>query len=133
MTASNLDGAQPWRTTLDRRAAELSEHLQSTLDESRETAAALGHQEVPDEVDVAEVRLRSALRHAERERDVEELREVEAARSRLEAGVFGLCIECGLEIDAQRLQVRPACARCMDCQVRHERLHPTRIQISSSL
>lgn len=133
MTLSNVDGADPWHTTLERRANELAEQLQSTLAESRETVAGLAHQDVPDDVDVAELRLRSALRHAERERDVEELREVEAARSRLAAGVFGLCTECGLEIEAQRLQARPACARCMDCQLRHERLHPTRIQIPRSL
>jgi RNA polymerase-binding protein DksA len=133
MTPSHLDGDDPWLATLEGRAAELAEHLQSTLDESRESAASLGHQDVPDDVDVAEVRLRTALRHAERERDVEELREVEAARSRLAAGVFGLCTECGVEIELQRLQARPACARCMDCQVRHERMHPTRIQIPRSL
>lgn len=30
------------------------------------------------------------------------------------------CIDCGLDIPTDRLQVLPTCVRCIDCQVAHE-------------
>ncbi len=45
--------------------------------------------------------------HAERERDSDELREVQAALERLDAGTYGVCMTCGEPIDRQRLQAMP--------------------------
>ena len=47
-------------------------------------------------------------------------REIDAALRRLEQGVYGRCIDCGLEIEPARLQARPSVARCIECQHRHE-------------
>ncbi len=44
---------------------------------------------------------------AERERDSEELGEVRAALERLDAGTYGLCMQCGEPIDIQRLKALP--------------------------
>lgn len=56
-------------------------------------------------------------------RDAQELRELEAARSRLAGGEYGICIDCGLEIAHERLSVRPGAARCVFCQELFERTH----------
>jgi RNA polymerase-binding protein DksA len=45
--------------------------------------------------------------YAERERDSNELREVHAALERLDAGTYGLCMQCGQPIELQRLKAIP--------------------------
>jgi DnaK suppressor protein len=54
--------------------------------------------------------------NAERERESDELREVQAALERLDSGTYGLCMKCGEPIDPQRLKALPT-ARY---DVRHE-------------
>lgn len=56
------------------------------------------------------------------DRQIHELRDIEAAFGRMRAGVFGICTECGAEIPAQRLLAYPTAKRCLDCQQRREQL-----------
>src|SRR5688500_14927147 len=42
----------------------------------------------------------------------ESLQEIDEARSRLEAGTFGVCVDCGSPIPVARLEARPWAARC---------------------
>lgn len=49
-----------------------------------------------------------------------QLTQMEGALSRLKIGVFGLCEDCGVEIDEARLQVQPYAACCVVCQQRRE-------------
>lgn len=58
---------------------------------------------------------------AEIDRDVTELRAVEAALRRTEHGAYGICADCGGAIDAMRLLYTPHAARCVPCQERLER------------
>jgi DnaK suppressor protein len=46
--------------------------------------------------------------------------EGEAALKRLEAGVYGVCIDCGEQIATARLEFRPEAARCLSCQEQFE-------------
>ena len=39
--------------------------------------------------------------------------QVEAALARLDAGTYGVCVVCGEQIPAARLDVRPEAARCI--------------------
>jgi RNA polymerase-binding transcription factor DksA len=55
-------------------------------------------------------------------RDTEELREVERALARLEAGDYGLCIDCGTPLPYVRLDAVPEAARCLHCEEARERL-----------
>lgn len=54
-------------------------------------------------------------------RDVEELREVEAALARTERPDFGACADCGEPIGYARLEANPSASRCIVCQERRER------------
>ena len=54
------------------------------------------------------------------ERETAELRQVEAALSRIEAGTYGQCIDCGVEIPAARLHAAPEAPRCIACQEKAE-------------
>ncbi len=44
-----------------------------------------------------------------------EIRMIEAALARIEAGEFGICVACGDPISEERLAVVPHAARCRKC------------------
>jgi DnaK suppressor protein len=69
-------------------------------------------------------RLRAEMRQAEKERDINELRDIAVAKERMARGVYGECIDCGIDIPLARLQVQPASQRCLACQEKFERTHP---------
>ena len=54
------------------------------------------------------------------ERENAELRSVEAALARIEAGTYGQCIDCGVHIPAARLHAAPEALRCIACQEKTE-------------
>jgi len=45
----------------------------------------------------------------------DELAKITAALRRMDAGDYGTCVECGLEIDAGRLEAHPYAPDCIDC------------------
>lgn len=73
----------------------------------------------PGEKSVAD--LLSDVDLAEITRDVEEIREIEAALLRIAHGTYGRCIECGEAIARERLSAMPAASRCHACQEAVER------------
>ena len=50
-----------------------------------------------------------------------ELDEIDAAQTRLAAGTYGACEECGMPIPLSRLRALPVARFCMPCQLKHER------------
>lgn len=64
--------------------------------------------------------LLAGVSHAEVARDVEEIRDIEAATGRLASGSYGTCVACGVAIAADRLQAYPTAKRCLTCQQQHE-------------
>lgn len=44
------------------------------------------------------------------------LQEVEAALKKIQQGKYGICEECGKEIDEQRLKVMPTARWCLTCK-----------------
>jgi RNA polymerase-binding transcription factor DksA len=55
-------------------------------------------------------------------KDLEELRDVEAALARIADRSYGRCLDCGQDIDPRRLALYPTAKRCTDCQSRREYL-----------
>lgn len=53
--------------------------------------------------------------------NVQDVRDIAAARRRVAAGKYGECTDCGGEIGYERLLVYPTAKRCIDCQREHER------------
>ena len=76
---------------------------------------------VGDTADEAAADLISDIENAELSRDLQELREIDAALARMSDGSYGTCIDCGEEIDPERLRREPAAARCFACQSVHEK------------
>ena len=54
-----------------------------------------------------------------------ELAKISSALQRMEAGEYGLCVECGLEISPGRLEVYPYADECIECAEfdEHRRRH----------
>lgn len=44
------------------------------------------------------------------------LRDVEAALARMDAGAYGVCVRCGNPIAPERLEALPWAALCIDCK-----------------
>lgn len=64
------------------------------------------------------------------DRQVQGLRDIEAAFSRVKDGEYGVCIDCGEDVSFARLQAYPTAKRCIVCQERREQQyvqegHPT--------
>lgn len=53
-------------------------------------------------------------------------RDVDAALERIQAGLYGACIECGGEIGFERLTAYPTAKRCIECQSRHEKTYASK-------
>lgn len=79
--------------------------------------------DIPDIGDEAVADLLIDLDNAVVHRDVEEIRDIEAALGRMAGGAYGTCIDCGLDIDYERLQAFPTAKRCPPCQRQHEKTY----------
>jgi len=75
-----------------------------------------------DEVDEIQANERREIGFATRELLVERVNRIAAALERLDAGEYGLCVECGEGIAPARLQVLPEVLTCVRCQDRLERM-----------
>ncbi|UIN23745.1 TraR/DksA family transcriptional regulator [Herbaspirillum frisingense] len=55
------------------------------------------------------------------DQELHELLDITEARSRLTDNSYGLCVDCGAEIEVERLLAYPTAKRCLACQQQHER------------
>lgn len=76
--------------------------------------------EVADAGDAAIATEQSDLRNTQIERDVAELRDIDAALDRFEDRRYGTCIRCGRDIGIARLRANPSAPRCIECQTAYE-------------
>ncbi len=111
------------RGLLDERYKELVARVRDELARSDEEQTAALANRVRDTGDESVVDLVDTLGAAIVDRQLGELREIERARERLEAGEINACVECGDEIGFQRLAASPTAARCLRCQTVHEKTH----------
>lgn len=69
-----------------------------------------------DWIDAALVEATLATDDAVINQDVEDARDIKAARERLLAGTYGICVDCGEAIAYERLLAYPTAKRCIHCQ-----------------
>ena len=108
------------RARLETRLGELRAKLAGELVPAPEDTLAAAAGEVRDAGDEAVVIERTDVRTALMQRDAREVGELQSALGRLDDGHYGVCAECGLEIDAGRLRALPTALRCSGCQEAHE-------------
>ena len=107
------------KQVLDQRAT-LLEQLRSlrggAVGRAEASAEHFGHPEDSP----AQMNTERDLEFALDEQDTAELRLIDAALGRLDAGTYGQCVDCGVSIPAARLHAAPAAARCISCQEKVE-------------
>jgi RNA polymerase-binding transcription factor DksA len=110
----------------ERWAREFSEirALFEDLGEERQRIA-LGER-AADSSDEALLDTLSAIDEALIRQNLQDVRDITAARQRIAAGSYGECIDCGDEIAYERLLAYPTAKRCINCQREHERLKAAR-------
>ena len=74
-----------------------------------------------DEVDFATHQKEQVLHQRLDQRNVLFLRKVAQAKQKILEGTYGLCEDCGCEINQKRLLARPTATLCIDCQEEKER------------
>jgi RNA polymerase-binding transcription factor DksA len=115
---SGADGAL--RARLKARLGELRAKLAVELVPAPDETLAAAAGEVRDAGDEAVVVERTDVRTALMQRDAREVGELQSALGRLDDGHYGVCAECGLDIEDGRLRVLPTALRCSGCQEAHE-------------
>jgi RNA polymerase-binding protein DksA len=111
------------RRSLKDRARQLREEIRQTLRKSDQEQYVMIADEVRDLEDDSFADLMVDVNLAEIDRDLQELRLIDAAFLRLNDGTYGRCEQCGSPIEIARLRATPFASRCFDCQSSFERNH----------
>jgi RNA polymerase-binding protein DksA len=107
---------------LQQRKRELNGEIDDKLQASGQGLQELSG-EVGDAGDESVAHMITDLDLASANRDVGELRDVERALQRIRDGTYGTCVQCGADIEPERLNAQPTALRCVECQTQFEKLH----------
>lgn len=121
--SSRPEGIGDARSALERRRADVAarvDRLRRELDAVQRLRSENSDDDEhdPEGATTAQLWSQSSGLLADAER---ELSEMDAALSRIEAGDYGICRQCGGRISSERLEARPAAALCIDCARREAR------------
>jgi RNA polymerase-binding protein DksA len=108
---------------LRQRLADLMEEIRQDLLKSDDDRAAMLADRVRDVGDESMADLIVDLDLADTDRDLQELKDVEAALMRMRLGTYGTCMHCGGPIRVERLAAYPTAERCQPCQATHEKTY----------
>lgn len=98
--------------------AEVREELDNTGEQHR---IDLLNSEPGDAGDESLANALSDFNVARFDRQIEGLRDIDAAFRRIKDGEYGVCVECGDDIEFTRLQAYPTAKRCIVCQEQREK------------
>ncbi len=121
MASLTLGQITELRRQIQQRRAELRAEIRAELLASDESRYADLAGRVHDSGDESVADLLADLDVARIDRQVKEIRGLEAALRRVDLGVYGVCRECDGDIGYERLQSQPAAERCLACQQQYER------------
>lgn len=113
---------------IDHLSAMMDERWNREFSEIRSLIAGMGEERqrialgerAADTSDEALLETLSAVDEALIRQNLQDVRDVAAARDRIKAGTYGECIDCGSDIRYERLLAYPTAKRCIDCQREHE-------------
>jgi DnaK suppressor protein len=114
---------QDLRRLVEKRRSQLLAELREDAARARDEPYSEHAGSTPDSGDESVATLIADLEQADLNRDLDELRAVEAAWLRLKDGTYGICVDCGGDVGYPRLKAFPAAARCVACQERHEKTY----------
>jgi DnaK suppressor protein len=114
------------RNMLQARRLEIRTQVQRQIRDARSDRA----QSVLDDVESSGIDLDEDLEFSLIQFKSETLRRIDDALVRLNAGVYGDCLECEEPIAKSRLRAMPFAIRCTACQERHEQADAQAKQIA---
>jgi DnaK suppressor protein len=104
-----------FRKLLDDWKAELSQDIDRTVHTMQDEATVFAD---PNDRASQESDMALELRNRDRERKL--IKKIDDTVAKMEAGDYGYCEACGIEIGLQRLQARPTASKCIDCKTLEE-------------
>jgi DnaK suppressor protein len=117
----STQNTQPFRQRLLAQRASLLDQLASLRGGTvGRSAASSAHYTEREPDSRAQMRSERELEFTLDARESLELDAIDAALQRIEAGVYGICVDCGTDIPAARLHATPETPRCIACQDQFE-------------
>lgn len=111
----NEKQVEHFRAILHAWKRELMEEVDRTMHYMQDEAA-----NFPDPNDRASQESDFTLELRARDRERKLIKKIDEALARLEAGEYGECESCGVEIGIRRLEARPTATLCIDCKTLDE-------------
>ena len=120
----NKTQLQAFQHQLQQQRRELIDQLTrlrgGEVDRSEASAEHFGHVEDSR----AQVASEREMEFAMDEHESDAIRTLDLALKRIDAGVYGDCMDCGVEIPLERLKASPQSLRCIACQEKIEHAKP---------
>ena len=120
----NKTQLQAFQHQLQQQRRELIDQLTrlrgGEVDRSEASAEHFGHVEDSR----AQVASEREMEFAMDEHESDAIRTIDLALKRIDAGVYGDCMDCGVEIPLERLKASPQSLRCIACQEKIEHAKP---------
>jgi DnaK suppressor protein len=111
------------RPDLDQTRSALEAERARLLEDLGETIIAPGQMTYGSQAEAASQVFAQQRDLALHDRADAQLRLVDEALARIDAGTYGTCVRCGREISPERLEALPWAAHCIDCQRLADREH----------
>lgn len=99
---------------------ERKDNILSNINNSRANIDQLKEQEINDELDYAELVSDSFTEGMIANHQLEELKQIEEALKKINAGTYGICDMCGVTIPLGRLKAKPFAKFCTECRTVYE-------------
>ncbi|NDU86106.1 MAG: RNA polymerase-binding protein DksA [Ferrovum sp.] len=100
-----------FRLLLESWKSELGEDIDRTVHTMQDEATVFAD---PNDRASQESDMALELRNRDRERKL--IKKIDETIAKIEAGEYGYCNSCGVEIGLNRLQARPTASLCIDCK-----------------
>lgn len=104
-----------FRKILEGWKAELSQDIDRTVHTMQDEATVFAD---PNDRASQESDIALELRNRDRERKL--IKKIDETIAKIEAGDYGYCESCGVEIGLKRLEARPTATLCIDCKTLDE-------------
>jgi DnaK suppressor protein len=104
-----------FRSILGTLKSELSKDIDRTVHTMQDEATIFAD---PNDRASQESDMALELRNRDRERKL--IKKIEETIGRIDAGEYGYCESCGIEIGLRRLEARPTATLCIDCKTLEE-------------
>ena len=104
-----------FKAMLEQMKRELSQDIERTVHTMQDEATIFAD---PNDRASQESDMSLELRNRDRERKL--IKKIDETIARIDAGEYGYCESCGVEIGLKRLEARPTATLCIDCKTLDE-------------